>query len=163
MPFQYRLEKILKYRIQKRDEQINVVREAQNEVMRIQAEIDKNVNTITLIRKSMRSAHHALMESYDNYIKHLDEIIEQLKEEKREAERKLEEEKEKLREMEKEVNVIEKHKEKAYELYKEEEKKAEMKRLDEVAGQKYYAKMQEKRAEELEELSEEERQLLNGG
>lgn len=158
MPFQYRLEKVLKYRIQKRDEQINVVREAQNEVMRIQAEIDKNINTIKLLRKSMRSAPHALMENYDTYIKHLDEIIEQLEEEKQEAIRVLEEEKEKLREMEKEVNVIEKHKEKAYELYKEEEKKAEMKKLDEIAGQKYFAKLQERIAEEL---SEEERQLLN--
>ncbi len=158
MPFQYRLEKVLKYRIRRRDEQINVVREAQNEVMRIQAEIDKNVNTITLLRKSMRSAHHVLMENYDNYIKHLDEIIQKLEEEKQEAIKRLQEEKEKLKEMEKEVNVIEKHKEKAYELYKEEEKKAEMKILDEVAGQKYFAKMQERIAEEL---SEEERQLLN--
>ncbi len=158
MPFQYRLEKVLKYRIRKRDEQINVVREAQNEVMRIQAEIDKNVNTINLLRKSMRSAHHALMENYDNYIKHLDEIIAKLEEEKQEAIKRLEEEKEKLKEMEKEVNVMEKHKEKAHEIYKDEQKRAEMKVLDEVAGQKHFAKMQERIQEEL---SEEERQLLN--
>ncbi len=158
MPFQYRLEKVLKYRIQRRDEQINVVREAQNEVLRIQAEIDKNVNTITLLRKTMRTAEHTMMETYDTYIKHIDEVIKKLEEEKQEAIRRLEEEKEKLKEMEKEVNVLEKHKEKAHELYKEEEKKAEMKRLDEVAGQKYFAKMQQKITEEL---SEEERQLLN--
>lgn len=158
MPFRYRLEKVLKYRIQKRDEQINVVREAQNEVMRIQAEIDKNINTITLLRKTMRTADHTMMEAYDTYIKHIDEVIKKLEEEKQEAIKRLEEEKEKLKEMEKEVNVLEKHKEKAHELYKEEEKKAEMKRLDEVAGQKHFAKMQQKITEDL---SEEERQLLN--
>ncbi|HSA07594.1 MAG TPA: flagellar export protein FliJ [Candidatus Gastranaerophilales bacterium] len=158
MPFRYRLEKVLKYRIQKRDEQFNVVREAQNEVLRIQAEINKNINTVNLLRKSMRSAPYSMMESYDVYIKHLYTIIEELEEEKQKAIERLEEEKEKLKELEKAVNVLEKHKEKAYDQYKEEEKRAEMKRLDEVAIQKYFAKMKEKIEEEL---SEEERLLLN--
>jgi len=158
VPFRYRLEKVLKYRIQKRDEQFNVVREAQNEVLRIQAEINKNINTVNLLRKSMRSAPYSMMESYDVYIKHLYTIIEELEEEKQKAIERLEEEKEKLKELEKAVNVLEKHKEKAYDQYKEEEKRAEMKRLDEVAIQKYFAKMKEKIEEEL---SEEERLLLN--
>ncbi|MCK7485709.1 MAG: hypothetical protein MZU97_09255 [Bacillus subtilis] len=47
-------------------------------------------------------------------------------------------------ELEKGVKVLEKHKEKMDEQYKEEQKKIEMKRLDEVASLKYFAKSQEK-------------------
>jgi flagellar export protein FliJ len=157
VPFRYRLDKVLKYRIQKRDEQQNVVREAQNEVHRIQAEIDKNRNSVAVLRKSIRSAPHTLMESYDVYIKHLNEVIAQLEIKKEEAIQKLNEEKEKLAEMEKGVKVLEKHKEKMLEQYKEEEKQAEMKVLNEVAGQKHFAKMQERM---LEQLEEEEKELL---
>jgi len=151
VPFKYRLDKVLKYRIQKRDEQMNVVIKAQEEVHRIQAEIDKNKNSVLLLRKSIYSAHHTLMDNYDKYIKHLDEIIQQLEVKKQEAIDILNEEKEKLAEMEKGVKVLEKHKEKMLEQYKEEEKKAEMKILNEVAGQKHFAKMLEKQLEEIEE------------
>jgi len=155
VPFHYRLDKVLKYRIQRRDEQINVVLEAQKEVQRIQAEIDKNKNSVALLRKTIYQAHHTLMENYDVYIKHLDEIIAQLEIQKQEAIDKLNEEKEKLAEMEKEVKVLEKHREKMLEQYKEEQKQAEMKVLNEVAGQKHYAKMQEKIQDDLEEELEE--------
>lgn len=151
MPFHYRLDKVLKYRIQKRDEQINVVIEVQREVQRIQAEIDKNKNSVALLRKNIYSAHHTLMENYDIYIKHLDDLIAQLEIQKQEAIDRLNEEKEKLAEMEKAVKVLEKHREKMLEQFKEEEKKAEMKILNEVAGQKHYAKMREKIQEEDEE------------
>ena len=151
MPFQYRLEKVLKYRIQKRDEQQNVVVMAQREVQRIQAEIDKNINSAAVLRKSIRQAHHTLMESYDIYIKHLEEIIAHLEIQKQEAIDRLNEELEKLAELEKAVKVLEKHKERMLEQYKEEQKKAEMKVLNEVAGQKHYAKMLEKIHEEMED------------
>lgn len=151
MPFQYRLEKILKYRIQKRDEQQEVVAKAAAEVQRIQAEIDKNLNSVAILRKSIYNAHHTMMENYDTYIKHLDEIIEKLEEEKQIAINKLNEEREKLEELEKAVKVVEKHKEKALEQYKAEERQLEMKRLDEVAGQKYFAKTLAKTIEEEEE------------
>lgn len=151
MPFKYRLDKVLKYRIQRRDEQLNVVVLAQREVQRIQAEIDKNKNSVALLRKTIRSAHHTLMENYDIYIKHLDEIIAQLEIQKQEAIDILNKEKEKLEEYEKEVKVLEKHREKLLEQYKEEEKKAEMKILNEVAGQKHYAKTQERIKEQIEE------------
>jgi len=151
VPFHYRLDKVLKYRIQKRDEQLNVVIQAQNEVRRIQAEIDKTRNSVELLRRNIYSAHHTLMENYDIYIKHLDEIIEKLELEKQAAIEKLNEEKEKLAELEKAVKVLEKHREKMLEQYKEEEKKAEMKILNEVAGQKHYSKMQQKIMDELEE------------
>ena len=151
MPFHYRLQKVIKYRMQKRDEQLDVVRIAQNEVLRIQAEIDKNKNSVALLRKTIRSAHHTMMENYDTFIKHLDDIIEKLEIDKQAAIDRLNDEKEILAELEKAVKVLEKHKEKMYEQYKEEEKYAEMKILNEVAGQKHYSKMQEKILEQLEE------------
>ncbi|NLF83373.1 MAG: flagellar export protein FliJ [Candidatus Gastranaerophilales bacterium] len=163
MPFAYRLEKVLKYRIQQRDDQINVVTAAMNEVARIQAEIDKKVNEVRIVQRNKRTAPHVMLESYDKYLQHLYELIQQLEEEKQKAIEILEQEKEKLKEMEKAVKVLEKHKEKARERYLEEEKRLEMKRLDEVASQKYFAKMQVKKEEELTELTEEERRLLNDG
>jgi len=151
MPFVYRLQKILNFRIQKKNEQLEVVKAAEREVKRIQDEINRNKNTVSILRKSMRSAPHIMMESYDIYIKHLYDIINNLEKEKELAVQILIKEREKLLELEKAVKVLEKHKEKAYEQYKDEENKAEMKRLDEVAGLKHYAKNQAKIAEELEE------------
>lgn len=155
MPFVYRLQKILNFRIQKKKEQLEAVKRAEREVQRIQNEIDKNKNLIVVLRQNMFNAHHTLMESYDIYIKHVYEIIEELEFQKELAIRKLNREKEKLIELEKAVKVLEKHKEKAYETYKDEENKAEMKRLDEVAGLKHYAKTQEKILDELEEAERE--------
>jgi len=150
MPFVYRLQKILNFRIQKKDEQIEVVKRAEREVQRIQNEINKNKNTVSVLRKSMYTAPHTMMENYDQYIKHLYDIIDQLEEEKLEAIEKLKEEKAILVELEKAVKVLEKHKEKAAAMYKEEEDRIEMKRLDEVAGLKHYARTQESIKEELE-------------
>ncbi len=153
MPFVYRLEKVLNFRIQKKDEQVEVVKKAEQEVQRIQDEINQNHNTVMTLRASMRTADPMMMESYDNYIVHLYEVIEQLEQEKEVAVQRLQEEKEKLAELEKAVKVLETHKEKMHEQYLEEEKKREMKMLDEVAGQKYFAKMKQKQ-EELEEAEE---------
>lgn len=153
MPFVYRLQKILNYRIQKKDEQVEAVKLAEQEVARIQNEIDNHKNTISVLRQNMRSALHILMESYDLYIRHINNLVEQLEEEKIQAILKLQEEKEKLLELEKGVKVLEKHKEKAVEQYKEEEKRIEMKRLDEVAGLKHFAIAQERKQEEEEELN----------
>lgn len=160
MPFKYRLEKVLIFRISKRDEQIEVVKAAEQEVIRIQNEIDQKKLEISAVKSNMYSAHHTMMEVYDNYIKHLYEVIEKLEEEKQEAIKKLEEEKEKLAELEKGVKVLEKHKERKKEEFLEEEKKAEMKTLDEIAGVKHYRQTQQRKADELEdELLEAEREF----
>lgn len=162
MRFVYRLQKVLNFRIQKKDEQLDVVKEAEKEVRRIQGEIDQKHNEIAVLRKNMYLAPHTMMENYDIYIKHMYEVIEQLEEEKRQAIIRLQEEKEKLYELEKAVNVLEKHKEKALLAFKEEEKKAEMKQLDEIAGQRYFAQSLEKKADELaEEEAEAERLRLD--
>ena len=99
----------------------------------------------------MRQADFTMYEAFDNYLKHLYVKGEQLEVDRQEAQDALDEEKEKLRELEKAVKVLEKHKEHSREAYLEEEKQAELKRLSEVAIQKYFART---RAEQEEELAE---------
>lgn len=151
MPFVYRLQKVLNFRIQKRDEQQEVVKKAEKEVLRIQGEIDQNYNNISVLRTSMRTAQAQMYGTYDNYIKHLYKVIEQLEQQKLAAMQILEEERAKLAEMEKGIKALEKHKEIKQEEYLEEEKQAEMRMLDEIAGQKHFSKMLERRQEELED------------
>ena len=154
-PFVYRLEKILKYRINKKEEQILRVVKAQDEVNRIQSEIDNTNNTIVTLRQNMHSAPATLLENYDIYINHLYQVIEELEVQKEEALEILAKEKKILEELEKGIKALEKHKEKAYEVYQEEEKQQEMKVLDEVGAQKHFIKMREKEQDELIESLEE--------
>lgn len=160
MAFVYRLQKVINYREQKRDEQQEVVKQAEKEVQRIQGEIEQTKNQISVLRKNMYSAHHTMMESYDIYIKHLHEEVEKLEQEKQIAIQRVIEEKEKLAELEKAVKVLEKHKEKAYENYLEEEKQREMRQLDEIAGLKHFTKMKLKQQEDLEDEEKEELEKL---
>ncbi len=153
MPFRYRLQKVLDFRIRKKEEQLQEVIKAKNEVDRIQGLIDDNNREIAGVVKTMRmTTDFRMMDSYDKYLKHLYEKGEELENQKKEAERLLEIEKQKLVECEKEVKVFEKHKENALEAYKEEEKQAENKLLSEVAVQKYYQKNKEKKEEEGEDI-----------
>lgn len=164
MPFHYRLQKILDFRIKKKEEQLQVVILAQQEIYRIEGLIDKNNREITATRENMRKADFMMMEAYDNYLKHLYEKGEQLEVQKQEAIEKLEIEKEILVELEKAVKVLEKHKERALDAYKEEEKVTELKRLSEVAVQKHFAKTKELNEEELlEELKLIEGEYSNEG
>ena len=152
MPFRYRLQKVLDFRIKKKEEQLQEVLKAKQEVDRIQRLIDDNNNEISGVIHTMRTTvDFSQMDLYDKYLKHLYEKGEELEKQKQEAINILEEEKAKLVEREKEVKVLEKHKEKALETYKEEEKILENKQLSEVAVQKYYRKTKEKKEEELNE------------
>ncbi len=155
MPFRYRLQKFLEIRIRKKEEQLQEVIKAQSEVDRIELLIIKNNKDIQDTRVNMRKSDPMMYEGFDNFLKHLYEIGEQLELEKQEAIKKLEEEKEKLREREKEVNVLEKHKEHKREEYLQEQKALELKQLNEIGAQKHFAKTQEKQEEEmLDELRE---------
>ena len=149
MPFRYRLQKILDFRIKKKEEQLQVVIQAQQEVARIEGLIDQNNQNIMSTRANMRKADFMMMEAYDNYLKHLYEVGEELEVQKQHALDNLQVEKDKLIEREKEVKVLEKHKERALEIYKEEEKNIELKRLSEVAVQKHFAKTRDLKEEEL--------------
>lgn len=153
MPFRYRLQKVLDFRIRKKEEQLQEVLKAKSEVDRVQGLIDaNNKETAGVIQVMRTTTDFRMMDSYDKYLKHLYEKGEELQNQKMEAERLLQIEKDKLVECEKEVKVLEKHKEKALEAYKEEQKQAENKLLSEVAVQKYFQKTRQKKEEEGEDI-----------
>ena len=154
MAFKYRLQKVLEFRIRKKEEQLQQVLKAKNEVDRVQGLINANNQEIAGVIKTMRCTQdYRMMDAYDKYLKHLYIKGEELEQQKQDAIRKLEIEKEKLVECEKEVKVLEKHKEKALEAYKEELKQIENKQLSEVAVQKYFERTR-KEKEEREEAGE---------
>ncbi|MGM9994663.1 MAG: flagellar export protein FliJ [Candidatus Avigastranaerophilus sp.] len=152
MPFRYRLQKVLDFRIKKKEEQLQEVIKAKNEVDRIQKLIDENRLEISGVIQTMRTTKDfRQMDAYDKYLKHLYIKEEELKRQKQEAIDKLEIEKQKLVEREQEVKVLEKHKEKMLDAYKEEQKAIENKTLSEVAVQKYYRLKKERTEEEGED------------
>lgn len=152
MPFRYRLQKVLDFRVRKKEEQLQEVLKAKAEVDRVQGLIDANQQEINGVIHTMRSTtDYRMMDAYDKYLKHLYIKAEELEVKKQEAIQQLEIEKEKLVEREKEVKVLEKHKEKALEAYKEEEKQIEQKQLSEVAVQKYFQRNRDKKEEEGED------------
>ena len=152
MPFRYRLQKVLDFRIRKKEEQLQEVLKAKAEVDRRQALIDENKREIVGVIQTMRATtDFRMMDAYDKYLKHLYQKEVELIEYKKEAERQLEIEKEKLVECEKEVKVLEKHKEKAKEAYIEEEKIIENKQLSEVAVQKFFQRSRARKEEEGED------------
>lgn len=152
MPFRYRLQKVLDFRIRKKEEQLLVVQKAQQAVFIAEENIRKNNEEIRETQINMRKADPMMYDIYDKYLIHLWEKAEQLELIRAEAQRVLDIEKAKLVKLEQAVKVLEKHKEHAKEAYIEEEKKAELKQLSEVAIQKYFAKTKEKQEEELLEL-----------
>jgi len=152
MPFRFRMQKILEIRIRKKDEQLQVVIKAQEEVDRIELLIIKNLEQIKELQVQMRSADPMMYEQYDKFIKHLWEEDEKLKRQKLEALDNLRKEQDLLRIREQEVNVLEKHKEHQKEDYIKEQKAIELKELNEIGSQKYFIRNREKQEEqELEE------------
>jgi len=159
MPFRYRLQKILEIRIRKKEEQLQAVIKAQEEVDRIELLIVQNLEQIKTLNLQMKSADPMMYDNYDKFIKHLWEEDEKLKQQKQEATTALEKEKELLKLREREVNVLEKHKEHKKENYIKEQKALELKELNEIGSQKYFIRKRNER-EEL-ELEEERQENLN--
>ena len=155
MPFRYRLQKVLDFRIRKKEEQQQVVQKAKDEVARRQSLIDQNNEEIKGVIHTMRTTtDFRMMDVYDKYLKHLYEKEVQLIEDKKEAEEALRKEEEKLIECEKEVKVLEKHKDMSKEAWLEEEKAIENKQMSEIAVQKYFERQRKEREER--ELNNEE-------
>lgn len=148
MPFIYRLQKILDFRIRKKEEQLLAVQKAQQQVHIAEINIQKNNQEIEETKINQRQANYLMMETYDKYLHHLWEKGEKLEEVRKEAERKLQEEIEKLVELEKAVKVLEKHKEKIKDAYLEEEKSIELRKLSEVGVQRHFRQAQDKNEEE---------------
>ena len=96
MPFRYRLQKVLDFRIRKKEEQLQVVQKAQQAVFEAEENIRKNNEEIEATKTNMRKADPMMYETYDKYLIHLWEKAEQLEQIRIEAQRILDLEKAKL-------------------------------------------------------------------
>lgn len=152
MPFVYRLQKILDFRIRKKEEQLLAVQKAQIALAAAEENIRRNDAEIKEVKINQRKADALMMEAFDKYLKYLWEKAEMLEQIRQEKEQKLKEEIELLIECEKAVKVLEKHKERAKEIYLEEEKKTELKQLSEVGVQRHFQQKRQKDEEEEKEL-----------
>lgn len=148
MPFVYRLQKILDFRIRKKEEQLLAVQRAQKELAIAEQNIVNNNSEIEATKQNQKHADGLMMETYDKYLHYLWEKGKQLELIRQEKEQRLREEIEKLVELEKAVKVLEKHKEKNKEIYLEEEKKAELKTFSELGVQRFFQHNQQKIEEE---------------
>ena len=148
MPFRYRLQKVLEFRIHKKDEQLMVVQKAQQAVFLAEENIRKNEEEIRTTKQNMRQADPMMYETYDKYLIHLWEKAEQLEQIRQKAQEQLDEEKRILVKLEQGVKVLEKHKEKNREEYILEEKKAELKGYSELGVTRFFRQSQEKAEEE---------------
>ncbi len=161
MPFRYRLQKILDFRIRKKEEQVLVVQKAQNAVFQVEERIRQNDKEIHDTKTGMRTADPRMYEYYDKYLDHLWEKAEKLQQELAEAQRILEIEKQKLVKLEQGVKVLEKHKEKSREAYLAEEKAAELKQYSELGVTRFFRQSQERAEEEEAQILKQLQELDN--
>lgn len=162
MPFRYRLQKVLEFRIRKKEEQLMVVQKAQQAVFIAEENIRKNDEEIRTTKINMHQADPMMYETYDKYLIHLWEKAEQLEAIRVEAQRKLDEEKAILVKLEQGVKVLEKHKEKNKEAYIAEEKAAELKKYSELGVTRFFHQSQERMEEEELEIMKQLEQIDGG-
>lgn len=148
MPFRYRLQKILEFRIRKKEEQEAVVQKAQQAVHQAEMDIKQNNDEIAQTAQAKRMADYRMMEYYDKYLHHLWDKAEELEKKREEAQKVLDDEMEKLVKCEQEVKVLENHKEKKKEQFIAEEKAAELKMFSELGVQRHFIRAKENEQEE---------------
>jgi flagellar export protein FliJ len=153
MPFVYRLQKILDFRIRKKEEQLLVVQKAQQEVYLAEQKIRENEAEIQQTVQNRRTADYKMMEYFDKYLHHLWDKADALEAERKRLQAILDEEKIKLVKLEQAVKVLEKHKEKQKEAYLEEEKAQELRQFSEIGVQRFFIHAREE-AEEQELLEQ---------
>jgi flagellar export protein FliJ len=151
MPFVYRLQKVLDFRIRKKEEQLLVVQKAQQEVFLAEQRIRENEAEIQQTIENRKTADYRMMEYFDKYLHHLWDKADALEAERKRLQAILEEEKQKLVKLEQAVKVLEKHKEKQREAYLEEEKAIELRQFSEIGVQRFFLRAREEEAE-MEEL-----------
>lgn len=150
MPFVYRLQKILDFRIRKKEEQLLVVQKAQQEVYLAEQRIRENEAEIQQTVENRKTADFRMMEYYDKYLHHLWDKADALEAERKRLQAILDEEKMKLVKLEQAVKVLEKHKEKQREAYLEEEKAKELRQFSEIGVQRFFIQSREREEEEAE-------------
>ena len=148
MPFVYRLQKVLDFRIRKKEEQLLVLQKAQQALYEAEADIQRNNEEIVMTKQAQRQADYTMMEAYDTYLHHLWEKAEQLELVREEKAQIVQQEVQKLVELEQAVKVLEKHKEKNKEAYLAEQKAAELKNMSELGVQRYFQQTREEREEQ---------------
>lgn len=148
MPFRYRLQKILEFRIRKKEEQEAVVQKAQQAVHQAEMDIKQNNDEIAQTAQAKRMTDYRMMEYYDKYLHHLWDKAEELEKKREEAQKVLDDEMEKLVKCEQEVKVLENHKEKKKEQFIAEEKAAELKMFSELGVQRHFIRAKENEQEE---------------
>ena len=176
MPFRYRLQKVLDFRIRKKEEQLLVVQKAQQAVYEAEQRIRENELEIQqTIQNKRNEKDFRMMEYYDKYLHHLWDKAEALEAERQRLQAILDEEKQKLVKLEQAVKVLEKHKEKqnvqergnktlkkyklqsaSTEAYLEEEKAIELRQFSEIGVQRFFIQAREREEEEQLLLSQEE-------
>ena len=153
MPFVYRLQKILDFRIRKKEEQLLITQKAQQAVYIAEDNIRKNNAEIQqTIQNKKNEKDFRMMEYYDKYLHHLWDKADALEAERKRVQAILDEEKQKLVKCEQAVKVLEKHKEKQKDAYIEEEKAKELKQFSEIGVQRFFIHSRELEEEEEEEL-----------
>lgn len=152
MPFRYRLQKVLDFRIRKKEEQLLVVQKAQEAVFIAEENIRKNNAEIEATKKGLRQADPMMYEAYDKYLNHLWEKAEELEQIRIEAQKQLDIEKQILVKLEQAVKVLEKHKERHREIYIAEEKAAELKQYSELGVVRFFRQNQEKLEQEEKDI-----------
>jgi flagellar FliJ protein len=148
MPFRYRLQKVLDFRINQKEEQRMRVQKAQKAVNQAEQDIKKNEQDILDTKNGMRQADPMMYETYDKFLQHLWEKAEELEAKRQELQKLLDIEVAKLVKCEQAVKVLEKHKEKNKEAYIAEEKAAELKQFSELGVTRFFKQTQERREEE---------------
>lgn len=148
MPFRYRLQKVLDFRINQKEEQRMKVQKAQQAVYQAEQDIKKNEQDILNTKQGMRTADPMMYESYDNYLRFLWKKAEELEAKRQELQQKLDIEVAKLVKCEQAVKVLEKHKEKSKEIYLAEEKAAELKQFSELGVTRFFKQTQERAIED---------------
>ena len=154
MPFVYRLQKVLEFRIRAKEQQLLVVQKAQQDVYLQEEKIRQNEAEIRQTIQNKRTADFRMMEYYDN---HLWDKADALEQERRRLQAILDEEQKKLVKLEQAVKVVEKHKEKQREAYLEEQKAIELKQFSEIGVQRFFIHSREEAEEQ--ELQEQLRKL----
>ncbi len=157
MPFVYRLQKILDFRIRKKEEQLLVVQKAQQEVYIAEEKIRQNEAEIQQTIQNKKTADFRMMEYYDNYLHHLWDKADALEQERQRLQAILDDEKQKLVKLEQAVKVVEKHKEKQKDAYIEEQKAIELKQFSEIGVQRFFIHSRE--VEEEQELAQQLKEL----
>lgn len=155
MPFSYRLQKVLDFRIREKEKQLLVVQEAQQRVYEAEQAIIRNNEEIELTIKNKRVADFKLMEYYDKYLHHLWDKAEELEAHRQEVQKILDQELMTLTYMEQRVKVLEKHKERLKEEYDYEQKQIEMKQFSEIGVQRFFQRKNEE-IEEQERINKQE-------